>query len=687
MKLFDCDWSEIARTASAWERLPHPCKILFIRNVEINTPLVIERIRADWAPLLKEGFLDQTPDGARLGLPPARQDFRRVVRALERHPLFRPDYERQGGLTAYLDEHFTHMERQALVGLMHRYSDVNQALTLTISQPSRLERFLAEKDFRRWPPSQLRYAPPLLLPDTATLLHTQKLLRVLRDATNPLTLPQVAATLRVETLADYGPALRAAIGLGLAFPALAEQDLAIVIGIWPGIHRKLHRKTIPPPTPVAAAEKHVGAFLMDDMTTLLVACAGEPLRLRQNDGALFAKAQAELSRRLGVLPEWFLKIIAYTPNNRLATAQAALALLKLGGIARQAGSAPSLDLTPAGTRWLRLEAGERLKLILDALRADIAVKLDLYGYAQTKNATLPFMDRIPDILLDSKPFDLRPALLAAFAALPVNQDVHLDVFLDYEAYEHNPLMRQQLAGHNLTQMYSWSATGDLTDEALVDIWRNTLKQCLNERLVPLGCATIGRTREQQATLALTAAGQYLLGQVAQFAYGGDEAHEIIVQPNFDIVFMAPSPAAEAAIAPLADRVGHRLGVLFKLTRRSIHTAFAAGWDAEIVLTRLTGLIKQPLPDNVGKQIRDWFAQCRRIEVKQALLFRCPDHETALRVVSAGGNKLVLLAPTVVELTDRKALKAIEKKLRQNGITRAPSAPKPPPPATEPPDPG
>ncbi|MBI3986514.1 MAG: hypothetical protein HY343_06320, partial [Lentisphaerae bacterium] len=95
-----------------------------------------------------------------------------------------------------------------------------------------------------------------------------------------------------------------------------------------------------------------------------------------------------------------------------------------------------------------------------------------------------------------------------------------------------------------------------------------------------------------------------------------------------------------------------------------------GLDAAAVLARLGELSRKPIPDNVARQIRDWAAQCRKVEVSTAVLFHCADRETALRVLAAGGKKLALISDTVVALSEPKALKDIQKKLRQNGITRA-----------------
>ena len=207
----------------------------------------------------------------------------------------------------------------------------------------------------------------------------------------------------------------------------------------------------------------------------------------------------------------------------------------------------------------------------------------------------------------------------------------------------------------------------MLDEELEELWQDRLRTFLAERLLPLGGVRIGRMTGGGIAMGLTEAGCYLLGLTEDFEYGEEERAEIVVQPNFDIVFITPSPAGEAGISRFAERVGHKVGTLFKLTQQSIFEAFRTGLSPDAVLSALAEISPKPVPGNVEKQIRDWFEQCRSVGVSDAVLIRCPDKETALKVRSVGGRKLSLLSDTVLELADPGYRKMLERKLRRNGI--------------------
>jgi hypothetical protein len=83
------------------------------------------------------------------------------------------------------------------------------------------------------------------------------------------------------------------------------------------------------------------------------------------------------------------------------------------------------------------------------------------------------------------------------------------------------------------------------------------------------------------------------------------ASELVVQPNFEIVFLSPSAAAEAVLGRFCERVGREVGVLFRLTRQSLLRAAAAGLETEQVLATLTQGSRNPLPPNVEHEIRGW----------------------------------------------------------------------------------
>ena len=101
------------------------------------------------------------------------------------------------------------------------------------------------------------------------------------------------------------------------------------------------------------------------------------------------------------------------------------------------------------------------------------------------------------------------------------------------------------------------ALPDILDEELEALWARNLRRFLAERLIPLGGVRVGRSTDGTLAIALTDAGRYLLALSEDFEYGEVEKAEIVVQPNFDIVFVTPSPAAEAALSRFAQRVGRR----------------------------------------------------------------------------------------------------------------------------------
>jgi hypothetical protein len=146
-----------------------------------------------------------------------------------------------------------------------------------------------------------------------------------------------------------------------------------------------------------------------------------------------------------------------------------------------------------------------------------------------------------------------------------------------------------------------------------------------ERLIPLGGIAIALA-DGRPGIRLTSAGRYLLGLSKDLEYRsvtGVTGGAVIVQPNFEVVFTAPAPRAEAAIARYAERTGTRVGVLFRITRDSILAGAAAGLTAEQAIAALTEASSRPIPANVTREITGWFDELRHVTLAPALLIRCP----------------------------------------------------------------
>jgi len=141
----------------------------------------------------------------------------------------------------------------------------------------------------------------------------------------------------------------------------------------------------------------------------------------------------------------------------------------------------------------------------------------------------------------------------------------------------------------------------------------------------------------------------------------------MIQPNFDIVFMAPNPGAEVKLGQFCERLGSGIGTLFKISRTSILKGASIDLDAEYTLGALAKVSNKPVPQNVKEQIKNWSAQCRKVSISTRILFTCPDKETALQIKSSGGNKVEQISDTVIAVSDRKFVRVLEKKLEKKGI--------------------
>ncbi len=108
---------------------------------------------------------------------------------------------------------------------------------------------------------------------------------------------------------------------------------------------------------------------------------------------------------------------------------------------------------------------------------------------------------------------------------------------------------------------------------------------------------------------MTGEGRLLLGlpsEGLEEASGSEEQPaSLIVSPNYEVVFLSPSPGLEAELGRFCDRVGREVGVLFRISRQSLERAAAAGLSVQDILGALSRGSRSPLPSNVEHEIRSW----------------------------------------------------------------------------------
>jgi hypothetical protein len=300
---------------------------------------------------------------------------------------------------------------------------------------------------------------------------------------------------------------------------------------------------------------------------------------------------------------------------------------------------------------------------MDAYRASPQRAPDAWNRTR---GTADFLAMHPSFPVKDDKVDLRAALTAAFLATPADGAIAVDAFLRHHAELHNPLLSP--AANQLRTRGGYYGT-PRTREGWESLWASMLVEFLRLRLVPLGGARLGTTADGTIAFTVTGAGRYLLGETDEFRFAPQADGEVLVQPDFEIVFLAAAPRIEAELARFAERTGKgNVGALFRITRASVLRAAETGIACAAMLKTLGEVSRAPVPANVTRQIKDWFGGTRRVRISPAVLVDCPDTETAARVAAIGGAEVSQVTRTLLRLDgDPKRVDALVKKLRAKGI--------------------
>ncbi len=646
MKNFYSDWADFARCASIWSKLRPGVRQLYLL-IKRGAGVSAAGFGDDLQLLVREKLLTTPGNGATARLHDQAHSFSRALRAMSRQPLF--PARSHDALTRYLREHFSPPELSALgrgAGVLHASEGM---IAERVASENWLLGFLSA-DAAAWERERISWAVAPLAKSKETIDAVKALVRAAMTWREPVPLAELPSIAPSMSPAVFNQAVEFCVRNLLLFVGTL-QDLTPVIGLWPNVTARLHRpKPAPPPE---ATPRHVFglAYRLEDMTTFLVAAAQGRLRLRVGSRELFERTHDALLMELVALPSWAETWIGESREMRLIRARQILESMRLIQEGGNRGEGLRWELADGANDWLAGSPRERLKAVFDHLQL---AKKPIYP--------------LDEVARRNSDLKLLKAAADTFGGIPVGRFALLEEFLLWHCQAANPLLQKAArAGARSVQLNYYDATP--TSEALEECWFRALRSYLIDYLLPLGGAELGACDDTSPCLALTEAGRYALGLQDDFQYGSQQATAgaVVVQPNFDVVFLQPSPLAEATIARFAERTGSGLGTIFKITKASVLNAAAGGITAEKTLETLRETSAKELPANVEREIAGWFASCRTVSIRTTTLIECPDPQTAARVVAASGGKAVALSDTVVELRDPKAQDKLLKKLKTAGV--------------------
>jgi hypothetical protein len=412
------------------------------------------------------------------------------------------------------------------------------------------------------------------------------------------------------------------------------------------------------------------------MRAVLLELSCGPAQLKQN-GALYAKDEERVVASVSDLPDWLER--PPHPAERVTDALERATGLRLIGQARRA-SKSMLEVGKRGSAWMSSPQSEQYASVYRDLaglpKDDYWGRFGDHQFLGTSLAVMVTKSSKPakrqpypdDIISKSDPMQLRRALLAAFSTLTAGTFYTVSSVLDYLTDPaRNPLLLGQGVNDVAIVTDQYHIVFPL-EEVVEATARQFLLDFIHNRLWPLGCVRLGRAGDVQL-LAVTPRLPLYFDPTQPFPESAAEEARVVVQPDFSVLVIGlnAAPAAELAAFATRDRSSNTPGaVTLRLTREDAMRGLHAGLTADEMIARLRRHAATGVPANVETQLRTWTGQGRVVTAGPLLVLRCPDEETAGRVMSAIGKKAERLGPTCVGFAG-KINSALRQKFLAQGV--------------------
>lgn len=536
-------------------------------------------------------------------------------------------------------------------GQIRRTQPLNLA---RLSSTARLQRFLAAEPGtgRAWERDESRHKDSLtLFSGVHVFSAAQKIARNLLDHPAPIPAERLAEILSEKESAFLPKALRGLLQWGfMVMQTDAELD-SIRIGLWPGIHRRLRERSTPAqkPKPLAEpAEVFSLPTLATDLESVLATAIGEPLRLKKGAALSLYKATTDgILPKLRETPGW-----RRLPDKGQRIEGAVTTLLSLQ-FAKSGFRPPAISPTAAGSAWLRKSFRDRVKFLVDNLLSGGPKRwvngIDRLFFPEKSSAS--GIQGHPT----KKRLELAETIVAAWKTCPPDQWLNIDLWVRYVLQKWNPIETVAAESGGMVDLKSVTEFGNFaytrTDaESLSNLALQMITDFLDLILVPIGGADLGRTADDQVCFRLTPIGRYFLKLTKDFPdLKEPDSGKVVLQPNFEIVFLGTNIRAEGAVEPLCERLGHGTGTLFRLSKPRVQNAIDSGKTMESILETLEEITAKSVPDNVRKEMATWGSAIRHFTPEVIVALRCEDPQSAILLRAALGSNATLLTPTVVQI--------------------------------------
>ncbi|SIO67897.1 Helicase conserved C-terminal domain-containing protein [Singulisphaera sp. GP187] len=610
-------------------------------------------------------------------------DFATRLRAMHSYHLLDP--EKSSEFRKYLDYIFVGSKLLGVLSSVLRHHQIFNELSLA----EIIKAYVVHQRWPGWVAGALK--EPL----------AEQILDVIRQAEGPVPLVALLGQIPGSDPAKVRKVVDALITHLALVEDLEPKTWDVMVGLVPKVREQWIQFNQPyNRAPLVACErtKEVGpsgSVIADDLRSVLLEIASDPPRVRQ-DQALYTKEIERFQAVQEPLPAWLLKAMKWSDASRVGQAIGLARALQLVKDVAE-GKQIRLHLNAKGHKWLSSDLEEQYQGIykLFTAKAERNSVLDPHmgifcssfdpfndlGAGDTRflgaHVTVLRLEkgkRVP-YHWDTKVVDhqaLRTSLDEAFAALKPGIFYRLDSVKSHLVdREHNPLNRG--LDPDQVVVYWHSRLIPPRDEPREEAGRLVIETFVRQRLIPLGCVRVAIDDEDRICIAREPRyDAYFDRPVAleDWAPNMGVAARVVVQPDFSVIVIGLNPAPAAELAPFCERSSSGSGqgaLVLKITRDSIVKAVGLGLKPEEIINRLKRHASNDVPLNVLREVEEWSNWVRRVTTSTLTVLRCPDQETADRVVSALKRLTERISNTIVAV-DLKKLTAVEQgKLRNYGI--------------------
>lgn len=267
----------------------------------------------------------------------------------------------------------------------------------------------------------------------------------------------------------------------------------------------------------------------------------------------------------------------------------------------------------------------------------------------------------------------RRRLLAALNGLETERWFTIDSFVARFAAAHPDAL-----GANFTAAASHESSEETPEARRLAVIRQAAEITLTSAVAWFGLIEVSRAHRRGSVIRSTSAARRLFGEDAPADEPALSSETLTVDPSFTVLLLRPAPRHVWALSAFTeldqlDRVSS-----YRLTRAGVQRGLASGVSVEQLTGYLEQQSRQPLPQNVAYEIRQWAKEYRRVRLRHALVIEPDDPaglgaiETALssagfRLERIGPGRLILLLPN--DLGDNaETLERVEALLHERGYS-------------------